>query len=155
MIPSVQAVVVQGYGVASGKSDDDRFPNGTVALQIPFFKKSGLPTETFHLGTINIDISPFLFELNQPSYYIHQIRWSPHLPAENFSFFKCSLGIDSVSAESMYPAFVYWPHPSTKPDFQQPPGVLELIAPFIPNLKYGSLVNFSSEKDINFHQNSL
>ena len=34
---SVKGKVQRGYGVASGKSGDPRFPKGTLELQKPFF----------------------------------------------------------------------------------------------------------------------
>ena len=54
----VTAKVVPGYGVASGKSEDGRFPDGTLNLQIPFFNKLGLNLSHFYRGTLNLDLSP-------------------------------------------------------------------------------------------------
>ena len=60
------------------------------------------------------------------------------MPAENFSFYRC--GIRPAGMKSFEEGLVYWPHPSTKPEFQQDPSVLEILAPFLAEAGYGSAV---------------
>jgi hypothetical protein len=51
---SVKGKVQRGYGVASGKSGDPRFPKGTLELQKPFFYERGLNLDDYYSGTINL-----------------------------------------------------------------------------------------------------
>ena len=60
------------------------------------------------------------------------------MPAENFSFYRCD--IRSMATETFVEGLVYWPHPSTKPEFFQDPSILEILAPFIGGITYGSPV---------------
>lgn len=74
--------------MASGKAKDPRFPEGTISMQKPHFEKCGFMMDKFFLGTINLDISPFGYEVVKPCFSCHYVRWSPVMPPENFSFFK-------------------------------------------------------------------
>ena len=131
------AIVVQGHGIASGKNYDARFPQGTLAMQIPIFEKLGLNFSDFYQGTINLDVSPSAFKLGKPAFCFTKVDWSKDIPAEDFSFFPCRLE-DSNSSVTGY---IYWPHPSTKPGFYQPANVLEMIAPHMLTVKYGAKFN--------------
>ena len=108
-------VVVRGHGVASGRAGDPRFPHGTVAMQIPFFRERGLDLAGFH----------------------------PEMPAETFSFARATLVRDGAR----FPAWIYWPHPETKPEHFQPGGVAEVIAPPVPGLAYGDRVVLETMPD--------
>ncbi len=109
--------------------------------------------QSFHQGTLNLDISPYSYDLGRPSFSFSDIKWSKDLPPENFSFFACSLINPLDKNKKVYPSFVYWPHPSTKPGFEQPSGVLEILAPYIPELHYGmSLVIKSRPNIITFEE---
>ena len=48
-----------GHGIASGKKKDDRFPDGTISMQIPIFKRLGLDLDHFHQGTLIWMCPPF------------------------------------------------------------------------------------------------
>ena len=55
---------------------------------------------------------------------------------------------------TIYESFVYWPHPSTKPEFKQDPSVLEVIAPFIEEAHYGDEITITADSSsINFSAN--
>ena len=133
--------------MASGKAKDPRFPEGTISMQKPHFEKCGFMMDKFFLGTINLDISPFGYELVKPCSSCHYVRWSPVMPPENFSFFKCCLWVSRKIGREIYPAYIYMPHPSTKPGFFQPENTIEVIAPYISNLHYGTIVELSATKD--------
>lgn len=133
---SVPGVVVTGYGVASGKAGDKRFPNGTIAIQIPFFKALGLDLSGCHPGTINVDVSPCRIDPGPESLLFERVKWHPEMPAETFSFAKATL----VHGGVRHPAWIYWPHPETKAEHFQPAGVAEVIAPRIDGLAYGDAV---------------
>ena len=141
--------MVTGHGIASGKNYDPRFPDGTLAMQYPFFAHSDLKLSRFHQGTINVDIAPYSFQLLSPTFSFPKVKWSPDLPAENFSFYTCTIAENMDSDE--HNAYVYWPHPSTKPDFHQSPDVLEILSPKLSFISYGSSVILrASEQDILF-----
>ena len=144
---SIPVVLVQGYGIASGNTQDPRFPGGTVSMQVPFFQLKGLDLSSYFFGTLNVDISPYSFELKDPIFSVSNIKWSEELPAENFSFFECKIEKPSGIGRDVYSALVYWPHPSTKPGFIQPENNLEILSPFIPDLNYGDPLILTAEKN--------
>jgi hypothetical protein len=146
---AVRAKVVPGHGIASGKNYDPRFPNGTLAMQFPFFARSDLKLSRFHQGTVNVDIASHAFKLLSPVFHFPKVKWSPDLPAENFSFYTCTIAENMDSVE--HNAYIYWPHPSTKPGFHQSPGVLEILSPKLSFISYGSSVILrASTEDILF-----
>lgn len=132
---SAKAVVTQGHGIASGKTPDSRFPKGTLAMQAPFFKDLGMNLSEFFSGTLNLSVHPYSYRLGTPVHSFPQVKWATCLPPENFSFYRCSIRL--LEEEDFTEALVYWPHPSTKPEFHQDPHVLEILAPRIPSAHYG------------------
>jgi hypothetical protein len=139
----IQGKVVSGYGVASGKGKDSRYPNGTLYLQMPFFKKKGLDLESYFRGTINVNISPYHYTIINPTYYLKGIDWSAHIPPENFYFFKVKL----LYKNSTYEGLIYMPDPETKTDHHQINTLLEVMMPPIENLKSGAKVILQFPKD--------
>lgn len=120
----VKGHVKQGYGVASGKSGDPRFPKGTLELQKPLFQARGLNLDGYYLGTINLSIAPHKYQVKVPKCTFRQVKWSPENPAEDFSFFDCRILTDSNDRLN---GLIYYPHPETKPEHFQSPDVLEII----------------------------
>ena len=127
-------LVVPGHGVASGACNDPRFPEGTIALQKPEFRRRGLDLDRFYSGTINLSIAPLLFRITRASYHFHALRWSDIAAAEDFSFLECSV---LRHGEARLEGLVYYPHPETKPEHFQAPDVLEILTLPIPKLAYG------------------
>ena len=123
----VRAKVVPGYGVASGKGNDKRYPLGTLKAQREHFRERGLDLSPFFMGTMNVDIVPLTYSLGTPRYYFEAIHWSEHIPPENFYFFDVVLFYEDVP----YHGFVYMPDPATKVEHEQKRSVLELILPKI------------------------
>ena len=82
-----------GYGVASGKGNDERYPDGTLRLQFKYFLEKGLDLSRYYMGTINLDISPCKYQIGQPKYFFENINWSDYIPPENFYF---SYNIDAT-----------------------------------------------------------
>lgn len=117
-------VVVTGHGVASGVADDARFPDGTIAEQLPAFASAGIPVDGLHHGTINLDL-PFRLEPISPRATVADLVWRTGYPAETFSFFDARLAV----GEEIHDVLVYRPHPETKPEFDQPATVVEILAP--------------------------
>ena len=126
--------VERGYGVASGRAQDPRFPQGTLAMQQPFFERQGLDLSQYFLGTINLSIAPHRYQIKQAKQTFRQIQWSPTEPAEDFSVFDCRL---LVGSQPPFDGLIYYPHPETKPEHFQPPTTLEIITHWINNLQYG------------------
>ena len=142
-VQTVPGIVVKGHGVASGRAGDPRFPGGTVAMQLPFFKALGLDLSAYHPGTMNVDCAPLSFRPGPGALLFERVKWHPEMPAETFSFARAVL----VHGGARYPAFVYWPHPETKAEHFQPGGVAEIIAAKVPGLAYGDRVTLETEPD--------
>lgn len=135
--------IVRGHGVASGCSNDERFPDGTLGLQWPFFISKGLDLNRYYRATINISVCPLRPEPVCAFHTFRNIKWHPDCPAEDFSFFQVELKLeDDKSVDGL----IYWPHPETKPEHFQDPHVIEIMAPKIPELSLGDKVTFLVNK---------
>ncbi|MFB2892314.1 hypothetical protein ACE1CI_05145 [Aerosakkonemataceae cyanobacterium BLCC-F50] len=130
----IKVKVKKGYGVASGRAKDPRFPNGTIEMQQPFFRELGLDLSQYFTGTINISIAPYKYEIKQPKYTFRNLKWAAAEPAEDFSFCNCQIFLNTGKSQS---GLIYYPHPETKPEHFQTPDTLEIITSFISGLKYG------------------
>ncbi|MGB5236117.1 MAG: hypothetical protein WBM43_09630 [Flavobacteriaceae bacterium] len=130
---NINGIVVRGHGVASGQSNDPRYPEGTLVKQLPFFKEKGLDLTTYYPGTINLDVSPFEYEIIEPYRFFKEIRWSEYIPAENFYFFNFVV----FRNHRRIGGLIYMPDPDTKIEHNQGASILELILPKIENLNYG------------------
>jgi hypothetical protein len=141
----VKGFVKEGYGVASGKSGNPRFPEGTIAMQKRFFHERGLNLDEYFLGTINLSISPHKYQVKNAKHTFKNVKWSLNDPAEDFSFFDCRILIDSNRRLS---GLIYYPHPETKPEHFQSPDILEIITFFISGLRYGDelTIEFDSQQ---------
>jgi hypothetical protein len=129
----IKGLVKKGYGVASGQAKNPRFPQGTIAMQRPFFRDRGLDLSEYFPGTINLSIAPYKYEIERAKYTFKQVKWSPNDPAEDFSFFDCQI---LLAVDRVFNGLIYYPHPETKPEHFQSPDILEILAPFISNLAY-------------------
>jgi hypothetical protein len=119
--------VVEGHGVASGRTDDPRFPDGTLALQWPHFAEvADLPLDGLHRATLNVRTTPHHVALVAPWWTLRGVAWHPEVPPEDFSFVPCRV---TVGARRPVDGLVYHPHPETKPDHHQPADVLEVLLP--------------------------
>ena len=148
----IEGKICRGHGVASGKAGDPRYPQGTLKEQIPFFKERGLDLSTYFSGTINLDISPLGFIIQQPKLFLEQISWSPHIPPENFYFFDLKLLKDGQEYEGL----IYMPDPETKVEHEQRSTILELILPKIPGLEYGDTVEIEVlEEQLRIHRDYI
>ena len=135
--PAIAARLVEGHRVASGLNGDVRFPGGTLRMQFPHFLALGLDLTAFHLGTLNVSISPLAYRVVKPRHTLTQVKWHHTEPAEDFSFFDVRVrpaGLPAITG------LIYFPHPDTKPEHFQQPDVLELLLPFIKGLRYGMVL---------------
>lgn len=130
----IKGTVKKGYGVASGRAKDLRFPNGTIEIQKPFFQERGLDLSQYFPGTINISIAPYNYEIKQAKYTFKNLKWAANEPAEDFSFCDCLIFLNTGRSQS---GLIYYPHPETKPEHFQTPDTLEIITSLISDLKYG------------------
>lgn len=133
---SIAGIVIEGHRVASGAANDARFPEGTIRPQLPLFAERGLDLTAYHPATVNVSIAPHTFVMVRPRHTFRGIRWTHHVPPEDFSFSPCRLRVAGVT----FNGFVYYPHPNTKPDHFQSPSTIEVITVFIPGVTYGSEV---------------
>lgn len=133
---TVNGTIAHGHQVASGAAADSPYPEGTIALQAPFFQQLGLDLTGFFLGTLNVSISPNRFQVVQPEFTFRSVEWTDRHPPEDFSFSQCRVNFNGVQ----YPCFIYYPHPETKQRHFQDPAILEIIAPLIPGIGYGSAI---------------
>ena len=132
----IRAYVIRGHGVASGVGRDARYPDGTLALQIPYFRERGLDLSGYYRGTLNLDIRPYHVVLGAPDYFFRSVDWSTWIPPENFLFFRIML----IYKKGTYDGLVYMPDPATKTDHAQPDHMLEVIMPRIEGIAYGDEV---------------
>lgn len=144
---SIEGIVITGYGVASGKGKDTRYPDGTLILQMPFFKAKGLDLSLYFRGTINIDIAPYHYVIKTPIHYIKEVDWSPHIPPENFYFFQVQLKVK----DEVYQGLIYMPDPKTKVDHPQLKTMLEVLMPPIQGIQQGEKVRlYIAEESLEF-----
>ena len=143
---TVTGKVIEGYGVASGKNKNSPYPESSLKLQLSHFKKLGLNLNNYFLGTLNISIKPYQFELKKSYYYFPQVKWFQDIE-EDFSFSPIKLSFK----ENTYQGWLYYPHPETKPNHFQGKSTMELILPYIQGITYGDEVTVSvNEQEITF-----
>lgn len=136
---TINGVIQPGHQVASGQSKNSRYSQGSIKMQKPFFAQLGLDLSGFHEGTLNISIAPYQFSMQQPEFTFRDVEWTPLHPPEHFSFSRCSVIVQNVE----YSSWIYYPHPETKTTHFQQPSILEIIAPLIPDIKYGDSVQLA------------
>jgi hypothetical protein len=127
------ARVVPGYGVASGQAPDSPYPSGTIALQAPLFAARGLDLSGFFAGTLNLSFEDTRWQLSDPDVCFERLQWTDRHPPETFSFWPVALRWQGLAVA--IEALLYWPHPETKRNHHQSPDRLEVLAPWIPDLK--------------------
>ena len=132
---SLSGTVTRGHQVASRQSES--YSKGTIELQSPFFRERGLDLSGYYYGTLNILISPYSFKVTSPEFYFPRVEWTSKHPPEDFSFSRCRV----IFKEASHDAWIYYPHPETKIRHHQNHSVIEVIAPYIRDLKYGDVVD--------------
>lgn len=132
-------IIRPGHQVASGLAADSPYPGGTIEMQIPFFSKLGLDLAPFFPGTLNVSIAPYTFIVKSPEYTFPNLKWSSESPPETFSFSRCRLTFNDYE----YDGLIYYPHPETKVRHFQDPSILEILAPAIADIGYGSAIQLA------------
>jgi len=134
--------VTRGHRVASGQGGDPRFPQGTVAMQLPLLREALPELETWlggapFAGTINIALDDARIGPGTPDATLPALRWTAHFAPETFFLSRVVL----VHAGIARRAWLYVPDPATKPpDHPARVGVVELLAQEVPDLSYGAPV---------------
>ncbi len=132
----LQGVVVRGHGVASGQAAGSPYPQGSVVMQMPFFKARGLDLSNCWAGTVNVSIAPRTWSLLQADHCFERLAWTHLHPPETFSFVRLHMLWRAKSIG----AWLYYPHPETKAAHHQNANVMEIIAPRLDGLAYGDAV---------------
>jgi hypothetical protein len=130
----MNGVVVPGYGAASGRSYDSRYPGGTIRAQKPYFMARGIDLSQYFDGTLNVDLAP---HVPRPRNVLFQgrIRWHPDIE----ELFMLS-PVEVEAGGKRYAGLSYYPHPETKKEHFQPESVIELLLPWIDGLTAGSAI---------------
>ncbi len=140
---TIQAKIIPGYGAASGKNEDHRYPDRTLARQASYFEALGLDLAPYYLGTLNVDITPYSFKIGTPKHFFKQVAWSEFISPENFYFFDVSLAYQT----KRYQGLIYMPDTETKEEHVQKSTTLELILPRITDLRYGQEILVTIDKE--------
>ncbi|QBY06002.1 hypothetical protein E2K93_17245 [Thalassotalea sp. HSM 43] len=138
-IKSLKATVVKGHQIASGQNPNTPYKDGSIVIQAPLFKQHGVNIDHMYKATINLDIAPYQLSIVEPDHQIIDLPWCDAIAPETFSFCHCQLNVN----EQTYAGLIYYPHPETKPDHFQRAHVVEVIAPFIKEIQYGSQVTLN------------
>lgn len=138
--------IVRGTRSASGRSRGPR--RGTIALQLPFFRKAIADFDRFfdrvpRVGTLNIAFRGKGIEVRHPEIKLTAIRWEPGQPPENFYLSPCRLDY----AGSSYRGLLYIPDPATKPRGMATGHIVEVLTQRVPMIRYGARVrlHFATE----------
>jgi hypothetical protein len=106
----------------------------TINLQRPHFAKLEFDISNCFAGTINLSIAPRRFRIKMPERVFREVRWTDRRAAENFFFGRCRIENGAGSVEG----FIYCPDPGGKDSSLDNPSQLQLLAPFISNVSYGT-----------------
>jgi hypothetical protein len=131
--------VIAGHGVASGRSVGtaaNPYPQGSIALQMPYFAALGLDLSDCFLGTVNLSIAPHSWQLLSANHCFEKLTWTHLHPPETFSFVR----IQVVRDHQRVQGWLYHPHPETKAAHHQSASVMELILPVIAELTTGDML---------------
>jgi hypothetical protein len=128
----------KGYRVASGPSE--AYPEyGSIEKQKPYFKELGLDLDHVFNGTLNVSIKPHEFVIANPEYQFTNVKWTELTNAEDFSFSHCKIKYQGIE----YDGYIYYPDPKTKKEHFQSASTIEVLAPFIDDIKYGDELEIS------------
>jgi hypothetical protein len=130
----IEGRIVSGYGVASGRAGDARFPQGTIRMQLPHFLERGIDLSPYFPGTLNVDVTPAV-PTPKGDVFDGLIHWHAGF---NERFLLSSVEIEVKG--SRHAGLWYYPHPDTKTDHFQQASVMELLLPWIDGSLAGETV---------------
>lgn len=137
---SWQGTVKAGHGVASGRSAGtvgNPYPQGSIAMQVPYFKSLGLDLSPCFSGTINLDVAPKSWQILKADHCFENLRWTDLHPPETFSF----AALQVLWQGTWHAGWLYHPHPETKATHLQNSSVMELILPKLSGLSTGLVLS--------------
>ena len=139
---TITGVVERGQGKAGKKST--KYPKGTLRPQYPLFKERGLDLGNCFAGTLNVSIAPKTFKIVKPSHKFESVNWRNNDP-EDFLFCNCCV----ITPRYHVKGFVYLPDPKTKRNKNalDNPNHLQVIAPYIPGVGYGTSVEVALDSN--------
>jgi len=132
----VSGMVIEGEKFTSGIAANNPYPCGTLTMQAPYFKQRGLNLKENFQATINVNIKPGTFVMNNPEFIFPDVKWCPEHDAETFSFSRCRI----IHEELAIDAFVFYHKKRNKKEQSIEDSVFEIIAPYIPGIHYGDQV---------------
>ena len=139
----IKAIIKEGHKVASGQAGDSPYPRGSIEMQAPLFKEYGINLDNYYFATLNLSITPYIFQMVSPEFTMRNVKWADGFPAEDFSFSKCEI----LFEDKMYKGLVYYPHPETKIGHFHSQSLIEIITQYIPNMAYGVEVYLRLNQD--------
>jgi hypothetical protein len=135
-----QGAVIAGHGVASGRSAGtliNPYPQGSIAMQAPFFKALGLDLSDCFSGTVNLSIQPHTWQLLQADQCFEAVCWTHLHPPETFSF----VALQVQWQGAWHAGWLYYPSPETKAAHFQNSSVMELMFPKLRDLQTGDVLS--------------
>lgn len=137
-----KGTVMAGTGIASGTNGCQDM-GGTIRQQRAFFEESGFSFEGLHMGTINVNIEPYEYEILKPVHQLKDCKWHKDWPVETFSMFDCRLRYNGRE----YKGYVYYPHPETKSTTFFGHSMMEVLAEKIDGIVYGTAIEITIPED--------
>eukprot|EP01091_Cochliopodium_minus_P016950 TRINITY_DN650_c0_g1_i2.p1 TRINITY_DN650_c0_g1~~TRINITY_DN650_c0_g1_i2.p1 ORF type:complete len:158 (-),score=29.36 TRINITY_DN650_c0_g1_i2:19-492(-) len=138
----VGGIIIEGFHVASGTSKDSPYPESSIKLQVPYFKNLGLDISEYFIGTLNVNLSPYSYNVLQADHHFSKVNWYQGV-TEDFSFIDVKVEFN----EKVHEGYIYYPHPETKPlndngtlRHLHKKTTLELIMKKIEGINYGDKV---------------
>jgi len=129
----ISGTVIEREKFTSGIAANCPFPSGTLSMQTPFFKQTGLDLNENFQATLNVSIKPRTCTLINPEFTFPNVKWCPEYDPDTFSFSRCRI----IFVELTIDAFVYFHHLKNREGQFWEDSVIEIIAPYIPGLRYG------------------
>lgn len=139
---ATEATVIKGYQKASGLVPYLE-PGGTIKAQLPHFKRAGLDLEHCFHGTLNLAIAPLTFRIVNPLAVCRAVIWSERHAPEDFYFARAIVKYGGRD----YQGCLYYPDPAGKVLHFHNSSTLEILAPPIEGVHYGSRATI--EFDVN------
>jgi hypothetical protein len=134
-------IIKKGFEYASGKWNN-KPSNGSISLLKPFLIKEKIPNiENIYCGTINVNISPKLFEIKTPDYTV-ECKWHPNFPKETFWFIKVIIEYK----KQKYSGYIMYPLQS-EVKAHKTNDVIELLCEKINGIKYGENISLKFQEN--------
>jgi hypothetical protein len=130
--------VIKGHQVASGFAVDCPWPGGSVARQLPLMAQHGVPIDGLFAGTLNVGLEVGEVPFPDTAEFDFVLDWRAPDKPTHFRLHALTIEFGNArypgwSYRKLYPPGYVSIHP-------QPNNVLEVLAPPIIGIAYGSRV---------------